>query len=286
VFTVLLYRLLQMVAVRKVEQLVPAEARPTSPDSVEYVVVVRGRAVFWFNGAAGKRDAARQHLLEHAKQLVDAERKPMFDVARLRKPAGLAVLAIAVAAGLILTGWSVASWIAHRPVAAKPRPAAARSAIVPAPDAGACNALRRLADNAALMSATCQNPAASGIAGLPRTTVGACSAAIMARAAACGGAATTIVASGPAENGIEAPTFMPPIRGDLPPLHGIARADSASYSDIDLPNSGIAPIAAGPPPQSPAGGAARRFPPAQAAPRPAPQATHTHRVGRATSTAD
>lgn len=93
VFSILLDCLLQHRAVEAVEGLVPASAHFESSRDTEYVLLVRGNAIFWFSGVAAKRSAGRRMLLERARELAEAEQAPFYILNTLAKRIRAAVIA-------------------------------------------------------------------------------------------------------------------------------------------------------------------------------------------------
>jgi hypothetical protein len=106
VFSILLDRLLQRRAVEAVASLVPQPGEVTASRDTEYVLLVRGKAIFWFNGAAAKRAAARRLLLEHARELAEAENAPFYVLnsrtKKVRAALFVASVGIAILGGLFL----------------------------------------------------------------------------------------------------------------------------------------------------------------------------------------
>ena len=128
VFSVMLDRLGQRDAIRKVVKLVPPSAHVKTSTNTDYVLIVRGRAIFWFGGAAAKRAAARRLLIEHARQLADAEQALFYKLgtrARKRRAAVIAV-GLVLSAGLAVLG----SGLARHGALHVQRPAA-RQAVLP-----------------------------------------------------------------------------------------------------------------------------------------------------------
>lgn len=113
VFSILLDRLRQRQAVEAVERLVPQSAHLSTSRETEYVLLVRGKAIFWFSGAAARRAAGRKLLLEHARDLAKAERAPFYVLnsrpKKLRAAFIATGLAIVIPAGLLLRPF-VVNW--------------------------------------------------------------------------------------------------------------------------------------------------------------------------------
>lgn len=117
VFSIMLNRLQQRRAVEKVEMLVPASAHLKNSANTEYVLVVRGKAIFWFSSAAAKRAAGRRLLLEHARELADAEQAPFYVLNTRAKKIRVAVVAcglvtlpvLLVVVGHLPVHWSLPS---------------------------------------------------------------------------------------------------------------------------------------------------------------------------------
>lgn len=114
IFSFRIDRLSERFSVDKVEKLVPASARLRESLDVEYVLIVRARAIFWFSGKASRRAEAGRLLLEHAYELANAERAPFY---RLRTRAAViraavtllgvaAFAAVALFAGQLSIRWA------------------------------------------------------------------------------------------------------------------------------------------------------------------------------------
>jgi hypothetical protein len=128
VFSIVLDRLRQRRAVEAVEGLVPQSAQLTTSRDTEYVLLVRGKAVFWFSGAAAKRAAGRRLLLEHARDLAAAEQAPFYVLNSRAKKVRAAVVAtgllILIAAGFFVQSF-VVDWtrrVSRHPTASTPHP--------------------------------------------------------------------------------------------------------------------------------------------------------------------
>jgi hypothetical protein len=98
VFSILLDRIRQRRAVEAVAALIPKSARLTASAETEYVLLVRGKAIFWFSGAAAKRTAGRRLLLEHARDLAEAEQAPFYVLNSRARKVRFAI----IAAGLMI----------------------------------------------------------------------------------------------------------------------------------------------------------------------------------------
>jgi hypothetical protein len=104
VYSILLDRFRQRRAIDAVHDLMPRSSQTTDSRDTEYVLLVRGKAIFWFSGAAAKRAAGRRLLLEHARDLADAERTPFYKLDTRAKQirAAIVVTTVAVAVPLAI----------------------------------------------------------------------------------------------------------------------------------------------------------------------------------------
>ncbi len=102
VFSVMLDRLRQRRAVEKVENLVPASAHLKNSENTEYVLFVRGRAIFWFSSAAAKRSAGRRLLMEHARALADAEQAPFYVLSTRARKIRAATIALSLVVATVI----------------------------------------------------------------------------------------------------------------------------------------------------------------------------------------
>lgn len=121
IFSLMLNRLRQLHAVETVERLVPISARLRGSVDTEYVLVVQGRAVFWFSAAAARRAAGRRLLLEHARELANAEQSPLYKLdTKTKLTKVLAVLSGVgvIAGGTLVVGHFVTQWTRDRDQAA------------------------------------------------------------------------------------------------------------------------------------------------------------------------